>query len=687
MKIFKNLTIRSLLTVIIALSATGMLFSNQAFATSVGKQEVGSVSSSAVGRGMVDTVDITKAITTSTSSSLHEAVPFTIVYLPIKDWTEITAQRYPNLYRVLEGAAIGNLVANDTTISEQIAANSNINLYNLESLDSRAADAEIAKLLPNNLEQGVFVLVCSASFVRPETNSALTPVLVSEAGFSGYLTSSTTRRTGLITATDILYFEKQLNTIEDTVVTTPTQAASKTVFDLTGLQSNQLLKDKLAFLQHNIAVCNGIAVTIEPMNLVFLALFILTAIASLVLLFFEIDVNPRYLSILVPVSRGLLLIMISFPIACFLMFLIPPPLYGFANAPGGLISLCLLWTIILTTASLIIGSFSKWIYSLLFLLAITFTTLILDQLLGGPLTLTGYLNYSVVDGVRYYGLGNEAAAILFGSWITFSGVVVNRFGSSKVIPIFKRWLFLVLSTLVIFICAIPVIGASFGVLVWGVMGILIAWWLFSGRPINLKFLLITLTLSFILAMGTFIVDVNFNPYSHFADLLPYLQSDPLSVIGILANNVAHLSLATVTYSPILTLVFFGVLIWLVALATIKPGTYREFWAHNLGFRAVYAAGLVVILIMCALEDSGIYMPALYMVYLLAGFIWLVCDMHSWRVRASIKIGDHISVRDLMRMALEKETYESLGQGAAFGKQYQSKINADDQHELKDDVDD
>jgi hypothetical protein len=494
----------------------------------------------------------------------------------------------------------------------------------------------------------------------------LTPVVVSEAGFSGYLTSSTTRRSGLITATDLLYFEKQLNAADEAVVTTPTQAASKTVFDLTGSQSGQLLKDKLAFLQHNIAICDGIAATIEPMNYLFLALFILTAIFSLALLFLEMDVSPRYLSILVPLNRGLLLLMLSFPIACFLMFLMPPAFYVFANSAGGLVVLCLLWTVILAAASLAIGSLTRWIYSLLFLFVITFTTLIVDQLLGGPLSLTGYLNYAVNNGVRYFGLGNEAAALLFGSWITFSGVVVNRFSDAKWTPAFKRWLFLLASAIIIVICSMPNLGASFGVLVWGVMGVLIAWWLFSGRPVNLRFLLIILALSLALGVGMVYIDVNFNPYSHLWNLVPYLQSDPLAFIGSLIGGLGAYSLATITYSPALTLVFIVIMLWLVMLAVIKPGTYREFWARNLGFRAAYAAGLATILIMCLTEDSGIYMPSLYVVYLLSGFIWLVCDMHTWRVRASAQSGEHITLRDLLRLAIARETYEVLGQGAALG---------------------
>ncbi|MDR3137133.1 MAG: hypothetical protein LBU07_07005 [Coriobacteriales bacterium] len=589
-------------------------------------------------------------------------VPFALVYLPLDSWQDISAHSYPDLYRVLQQAAIGNLVSDDSFISQEVAERPNISKYNLEGLSARAANDVIADLVPESLEQGVLVLVGSSVFEREEAVTALTPVVVVGGGFDGYLTSSTTRRSGLITASDILYFERQLNTPNDSPVTTPNLSQTKTIFDLTGLPTSQPLKDRLSFLQHNIDIVKGVDATNRAMNLVLLTLFLLTAAFSLVLLFLEIDVNPRYVRILVPLNRGFLLIMLSFPIACFLMFLIPPPLYPLTDTAGGLVGTCLIWTALLVTVALLIGRIRRWVHSLLFLFVVTFCVLVADQLLGGPLTLTGYLNYKVNGAVRYYGLGNEAAALLFGSWITFSGMVVNRFANSPLLPAFKRWLFLLVSVLIILICALPTIGASFGVLVWGVMGVAMCWWLFGGRAITLRFLLIAFGLCVVLAIGTLIADIYFNPYSHMNHIATALEQGPLVALEWLFTSILASSLQTVTYSPLLTLAFALVVLWLLVLAVVKPGTYREFWVRNLGFRAAYAAGLGVVFIMLFLEDSGIYMPALYIVYLLAGFIWLVCDMQTWRARESIASGAHIPVRELLALALERENYSQLGQG-------------------------
>jgi hypothetical protein len=338
------------------------------------------------------------------------------------------------------------------------------------------------------------------------------------------------------------------------------------------------------------------------------------------------------------------------------MFIIPPPLYAFTSTATELILSCAFWTAALVGVALVLGKSGKWVNSLFFLLIVTFLVILADQLLGGPLTLTGYLNYQANQGVRYYGLGNEAAALLFGSWMTFSGLAVNRYPNARPTAPFKRWGFALISGLIIVICVIPQIGASFGVLVWGTVGCFLAWWLFSERPLRLSFIAIVLAASMLLGMGVLMADLALNPFSHLANMDSYVQGGPLSLFLGVFTEIGAYSWATVVYSPVLTLVFIVTVLLLLVLALVKPGSYKEFWARNRGFRAVYTAGLAIMILMCFLEDSGIFMPALYMAYLLPGFIWLVCDMHTWRGRVMQASGEHITLRELMRMALNQETY-------------------------------
>ncbi|MDR0500933.1 MAG: hypothetical protein LBG97_06810, partial [Coriobacteriales bacterium] len=450
--------------------------------------------------------------------------------------------------------------------------------------------------------------------------------------FSGYLNSPTTRRTGLIAGTDIEDYAVWLNNTstnnsEDSKLTgvdsdndsggsggngggssggnggggydsgndsgsgnnenaaaetneneNATQSDTGSILTTTHPQGNKGvalscqpepdLQKRIEFLQHNANICEIVDDTKEAMDLVFLALFLTAAAASLVLLFLEVNIGNRALRWLVPLTRGLLLVVLAYPVSTFLMFLIPPELYTILDTHTMLIAYCVFWSLLLVLIALVIGQRSRWIYALFFLFILTFVVILVDQLLNGPLTLTGFLNYEANFGVRYYGLGNEGAALLFGSWFTFSGLVVNRFAHAKLTPLFKRWGFALISTLLIVISTLPQFGASFGVLIWATMGTTVAWWLFAGRPIRVRFLLISLALAAILAIGIMMADLAFNPYPHLENMAAYLGGNPLELLLGVFNEISAYSLATVVYSPILSIIFVLVFLSLFLLAAV-----------------------------------------------------------------------------------------------------------------------
>jgi hypothetical protein len=202
----------------------------------------------------------------------------------------------------------------------------------------------------------------------------------------------------------------------------------------------------------------------------------------------------------------------------------------------------------------------------------------------------------------------------------------------------------------------PQLGASFGVLIWAPVGCFVACWLFAEHPLRLRFVLLVVGASMVLSALVLMADLAFNPFPHLPNMSGYLEGGPIALLCGVFAEVQVYSLATVVYSPILTILFILTIVWMMVLAFIKPGSYNLFWARNRGFRAVYTGGLAVMILMCFFEDSGIFMPALFLANLLPGFIWLVCDMHTWRGRVMQTSGETITIRDLMRLALTQETY-------------------------------
>jgi hypothetical protein len=592
--------------------------------------------------------------------------PVSIVCVEGLRWSDITASKTPVLYSLVESGGAANLVTNNSWLFQLENVRPYVQLHQVPLLETGGlaeADAAVGTLLEASDPEGCFIVVATPAFARVQASPSLTPAIITGTGLTGYVSTSTTRRTGLIAGTDIEEYAYDLNSTWE-----QKEAAAENISPVTVEHPQPTpgvaiaatpappVPERLAFLEHNARICDAVDASKEAMDLAFLALFFITALFSVALLFFEIDMKPRHARWLVPLCRVLLLVAIAYPVSTFLMFLIPPALYALCDTPLGAVALCALWTLALTAAALSIGRKTRWVHSLFFLFIVTFAVIIADQLLAGPLTLTGYLNYQANSGVRYYGLGNEAAALLFGSWITFSGLVVNRFPKAKATPHFRRWGFPLASAAMIAVSVVPQIGASFGVLIWGIIGTVVAWWLFAERPLKLYFVAATAAASVLLAVAVLMADLAFNPFPHLDNLGGYTQGGPLALFAGVFTEVAAYSWATVVYSPALTALFVVVVCWMVVLALVKPGSYKEFWARNRGFRAVYTSGLAIMLLMCFIEDSGIFMPALYMAYLLAGFIWLVCDMHTWRSRLVAASGEHITLRELMRLAISQDSY-------------------------------
>lgn len=94
--------------------------------------------------------------------------------------------------------------------------------------------------------------------------------------------------------------------------------------------------------------------------------------------------------------------------------------------------------------------------------ALTATVLAIDQFAGAPLAPGTAFSYSPLDGFRYYGMGNEGAALLVGSWLSAAALSA---GVGKR----PRWLWqtVVGGFFALAVAALPVFGANSAVALWG----------------------------------------------------------------------------------------------------------------------------------------------------------------------------------------------------------------------------
>lgn len=94
--------------------------------------------------------------------------------------------------------------------------------------------------------------------------------------------------------------------------------------------------------------------------------------------------------------------------------------------------------------------------------AVTAIVLAADQLAGAPLAPGTAFSYSPLDGFRYYGMGNEGAALLVGSWLAAASLFSDVNEQSRWLPwVVAGGLFALV------VAALPVLGANSAVALWG----------------------------------------------------------------------------------------------------------------------------------------------------------------------------------------------------------------------------
>ncbi|MDR1184889.1 MAG: hypothetical protein LBK67_08840, partial [Coriobacteriales bacterium] len=516
---------------------------------------------------------------------------------------------------------------------------------------TKAISEFIERDLPSN---AILIIVTAPIFDGEEASRSFTPVIICGGGLSGYLTSDSTHRKGLITAADIATLQNNLNE--------PVDSPAHSKATIKGLSTSDSVTARVQHLQHDATTISSMLATKTSANFAFLMLVFIAFALSILLLILGRSPQPSSRGSLIPAVRILWLIVLAVPSATFLMYCVLPA----QPSPLALTIAAIVWAAVLSFAALLIGWRTKWVNALIALFSLSILVIVIGQLFGGPLNFPGYLTYDITEGSRYYGMGNEQGAMLFGSWITLSGLLINRYPDARGIPAFKRWGYPLGSVILLFIATSPWFGASFGPLVWGFLGCFTSWWLFNGRRLRWWITTLVVLCAFGLALGVLYADVALNPASHMNQVIPAMQHGPIEVIMKIASDVWSYSFSLIQdYVPAVVIIFLVfVFILLVILRVLQPGSYREFWQRNAAFRAVYSVCFVLAAITFVLEDSGVFTPAVLLIYPIACFVWLVCDLHSWQLRALAQDGIPVTLRELQQRALGLLSHDSEDKGDA-----------------------
>lgn len=490
-------------------------------------------------------------------------------------------------------------------------------------------DSVVGLVLDRMQENDTLIIYSSLSEVSQESHEddGYGPLIVYGSGYSGILSSKSTGRSGLVTVLDIsatlVNFCGEAAQIENG---TPLYGEAPLFKNANGYRPDT--SDIVDYLENEADLADSIC---DSQWLMIFLLCILLALAfgcSAIMLSPKIKLPLRVADIMIILTRLFWLAASAFPVSTYLMI-------GLAKdptSPFDMVALCIVVTISLASIAIAIGKLSRrWLYSLIFLLVITVLVISVDQLSGSHLSRVGYLSYQPIKLGRFTGIGNEGAAVMFGAWMMLSGLLLNRFPELKISKHFARFLFPLFSLILLIIIIAPWWGSNFGALVWVTIGTFAAWWMFTGHRISWKIVICTMVGCVLLVLLLVFID-GLGGQSHLGVTASRLVSDGIAYIPIIFTNMFRLSINTLFFSPVLSIFLVIMWIYLAWLRIKKPAPYDVFWDRNYFFKSAFTASMIVSVVVMLVEDSGLLLPALILVYCTAGLTWLICDLHRWQFK-------------------------------------------------------
>jgi hypothetical protein len=484
-------------------------------------------------------------------------------------------------------------------------------------------DAVVEMAVESLPVDGVLIVVPQVLSEQPGTVTGLGPAVIHGDAWSGYLSSSSTQRTGIVTNLDIA-----ATVLTELGLDVPVEVLGN---PMVSDGSADPVADRIDFL----AAANATAVAVDSAKPTivngFIAATTLVLLACTVVLLRARLWPPRTVRIVSSAGRRLMLLALAVPPASLLMFLFNP-----FPANTGEVYLAFFATLAIVWAlGLVLEAFGGPRTPVVVLSLGTAALIGIDQLLGAPLSFTSFLGYSPLLAARYYGLGNEGAALIFGASVIGFALLLDEYRGAPWARAAGLWGIPILGLLVIWIGAAPNLGANVAVAIWGVVGFGAMWVIYNKFRVDWR-VMVGSVLLILLLIGVFsFIDMRADSgsQSHLARAWGSLAQGGVSELWLIVARKAETNIRVLTrtnwsYLLIAVLAFLGFMRW-------RPqGDFAATLAENPGYSAGMAACLIGGLAAYVTEDSGIVIPALIMIYVGVGILHLML----WRLPHAVAEG-------------------------------------------------
>ncbi len=459
---------------------------------------------------------------------------------------------------------------------------------------------------------GVLIVVSQSLYSTAEGIPAgLGPVIVSGQGWGGYLTSASTHRVGVVTNADVT-----ATAIEAMGIPRPVAVLGDPMVPVAA-------PNALAEKRTHLARLSTAAVAIDaPKSGVLDAYigFVVLLLGGAALVISQVaSWSVATVHRAARFLQALLLLALCFPLAGWLMFL-PTPL---PSSPQVAVASLLGTAVVLWAASLLVWRYFPLRVPVAGLCLGLTGVLLLDQSVGAPFSAVGFFSYSPLLAARFYGIGNEAAALLFGASVVGAAMLLDQWPDARFSSLGRRWGIPILGFVVVGVAAAPFLGANVGTAVWALAGFACAWMLMNGQKFGARSALVVLALV-ILVIGAFSAIDLFGggQQTHLGRAISSAEQGGLTQIWSIVARKAATNLRVLT-STDWSWILVAVLAFLGFARFRSASGFPQISAENPGFAAAIIATLVAGGIALLTEDSGIVIPSLIMLYTGLGLAWLM----------------------------------------------------------------
>lgn len=481
----------------------------------------------------------------------------------------------------------------------------------LERLDRVEAlkqfDAVLATAAADIPADALLVVAAPVAAESAGTPSGWGPLIVSGDVWSGELTSASTHRAGIVTNGDLAA------TILDVLgVARPASFMGDTISSAGGPASPGDRVTDLRQIDGMTRVVDAVRGDVVDDFIVF-AIAVLAAAGAVVL-------APRVSLLSEQMAELGLLLLASVPAANVLMYL---PL----RRP------------LTTTAALglfVSTAFGAWMLdvvthhdyrlprALAYMAALGAVSTLVDQWFGGPLSFDAFLGFSPLVGARFYGLGNEGAAMMVGGAIVAMTLLFDHTRQRGLIPVARRFGFPLAAFVCVVTAAAPMLGANVGVAIWGTFAFGLTYAGMLGVKLSWKSVVVVLLVALLLVGGFAAADLGATggARTHLArSILSAEKGGAGALVTIVARKAAtNWRLLTGTNWTWLFVVMVGLL---VVVRVRPPGAFSEVLDESPDFAAGLAGCLVASVIAYFTEDSGIVVPSLLLLFPAIGVAYLL----------------------------------------------------------------